>query len=189
VAAETIEVVPIAEDERIQREAAGMREPEPWPGDAGLEAASLAPLAGDAAEPVSRAEHHEPGEAIPAAAAPTAESEQGFPFVSPSERQFETATTTAPAAPEPADAERVPEPAPPTVAQPEPASREAVAAPQPSEPERVLEPASATTSVQPETVSPEPEPRPDPQRAHDVQTVTDKPANPRRGWWQRLVNS
>jgi hypothetical protein len=63
------------------------------------------------------------------------------------------------------------------------------AAPQPSEAERVLEPASATASVQPETVSSEPEPKPEPQPADDVQTVTDKPANPRRGWWQRLVNS
>jgi len=159
VAAETIEIVSAAEDQQIHREAAGMPQREPWPGDAGLEAASLAPLAGDAAEPVSRAEHRESDEAVPGAAAPTAESEQGFPFVSPTERQFETASATAPAAPEPAHTERVPEPA------------------------------SATASAQPETVPSEPEGRPEPQPADDVQTITDKPANPRRGWWQRLVNS
>jgi ribonuclease E len=28
---------------------------------------------------------------------------------------------------------------------------------------------------------------PEPSPAHPVQTVTEKPANPRRGWWQRLI--
>jgi ribonuclease E len=41
-----------------------------------------------------------------------------------------------------------------------------------SETERILETASA---------APDPEP--------PVQTVTEKPANPRRGWWQRLIQS
>jgi ribonuclease E len=44
-----------------------------------------------------------------------------------------------------------------------------------SEAERELEAASA-----------EQEP-PQPQPPHPVQTVTEKPANPRRGWWQRLI--
>jgi ribonuclease E len=45
-----------------------------------------------------------------------------------------------------------------------------------SETERMLETASAT-----------PEPKSEP--PHPVQTVTEKPANPRRGWWQRLMQS
>jgi hypothetical protein len=28
-----------------------------------------------------------------------------------------------------------------------------------------------------------------PAPAHPVETVTEKPANPRRGWWQRLIQS
>jgi ribonuclease E len=45
-----------------------------------------------------------------------------------------------------------------------------------SETERELEPASA-----------EPEQQHKPE--HPVETVTEKPANPRRGWWQRLIQS
>jgi ribonuclease E len=44
--------------------------------------------------------------------------------------------------------------------------------------ERELEPASA-----------EPEPQNKPEPAHPVETVTEKPVNPRRGWWQRLIQS
>ena len=47
-----------------------------------------------------------------------------------------------------------------------------------SEMERELEPASAELEEQ---HKPEP--------AHPVETVTEKPANPRRGWWQRLIQS
>jgi ribonuclease E len=47
-----------------------------------------------------------------------------------------------------------------------------------SEMERELEPASAELEQQH---------KPDP--AHPVETVTEKPANPRRGWWQRLIQS
>jgi len=47
-----------------------------------------------------------------------------------------------------------------------------------SEMERELEPASA-----------EPEQPHKPEPAHPVETVTEKPANPRRGWWQRLIQS
>jgi hypothetical protein len=28
-----------------------------------------------------------------------------------------------------------------------------------------------------------------PETAHPVETVSEKPANPRRGWWQRLIQS
>jgi hypothetical protein len=40
--------------------------------------------------------------------------------------------------------------------------------------ERILEPASSSAA-------------PEPSPTHPVQTVTEKPANPRRGWWQRLI--
>ena len=47
-----------------------------------------------------------------------------------------------------------------------------------SEMERELEPASAELEQQDE-----------PEPAHPVETVTEKPVNPRRGWWQRLIQS
>jgi ribonuclease E len=50
--------------------------------------------------------------------------------------------------------------------------------PYPGEMERELEPASA-----------EPEQQQKPEPTHPVETVTEKPANPRRGWWQRLIQS
>jgi ribonuclease E len=40
-----------------------------------------------------------------------------------------------------------------------------------------------------ETVSAPSEPEKEPQLAHPVRTVTEKPANPRRGWWQRFIQS
>jgi hypothetical protein len=70
--------------------------------------------------------------------APTAESEEGVPFVSATERVLEEAA------------------APPANSANGPASE---------------------LPVSPEPASPNP----------DVLTVTEKPANPRRGWWQRLV--
>jgi hypothetical protein len=39
-----------------------------------------------------------------------------------------------------------------------------------------------------ESASAEPQPH-QPEPAHPVETVTEKPANPRRGWWQRLIQS
>jgi hypothetical protein len=41
----------------------------------------------------------------------------------------------------------------------------------------------------PPTLEPRDMPPPPTQPAHVVQTVTDKPANPRKGWWQRLIQS
>jgi len=40
-----------------------------------------------------------------------------------------------------------------------------------------------------ETVSTAREPEKEPQVVHPVQTVTEKPPNPRRGWWQRFIQS
>ena len=39
-----------------------------------------------------------------------------------------------------------------------------------------------------ETATAEHERKPDP-AAHPIQAVTEKPVNPRRGWWQRLIQS
>ncbi|HEY1430138.1 MAG TPA: Rne/Rng family ribonuclease [Stellaceae bacterium] len=47
-----------------------------------------------------------------------------------------------------------------------------------SETERELEPAAVESERQH-----------DQEPAHPVETVTEKPANPRRGWWQRLIQS
>jgi len=47
-----------------------------------------------------------------------------------------------------------------------------------AETERELEPASAEAERQHTPALPDP-----------VETVTEKPANPRRGWWQRLIQS
>src|SRR5216110_387318 len=84
VAAETIEIVPGGDDERVSEEisAESLR---PWAGDSGVETASLAPLAGEAFEPrhapLSEREH-EPETPV----APTAEAEEGVPFVGETER-------------------------------------------------------------------------------------------------------
>jgi ribonuclease E len=40
-----------------------------------------------------------------------------------------------------------------------------------------------------ESASAELEQQRNPEPAHPVETVTEKPANPRRGWWQRLIQS
>ena len=67
-----------------------------------------------------------PAEDAGGAAPPTAESEQGVPYVSETERVLETVAAASELAPEP---------------------------------------------------------------PHPIETVTEKPANPRRGWWQRLIQS
>ena len=112
--------------------------PEPWPGDSGVETASLAPLAGEALEPVP-ARHSDHDKEREPPAAPTAESEEGVPFVGETERVLEQAHAAAESR---------------MADQHEPPSRSAP--PSPNE---------------------------------DVLTVTEKPANPRRGWWQRLIQS
>jgi ribonuclease E len=137
VAAETIEIVTLAEDERIHRETEAQPDLEIWVGEAGVETASLAPLAGDGAPPV----HPEP-EAQQPEPMPTAEAEAGIPFAGEVERVLEAATAeTAPMGH--------------------------------GEPFVDAEPVAAATA----------------HPGEEVRTITDKPANPRRGWWQRLMQS
>src|SRR5205807_7261738 len=80
VAAETIEIVSPGAEAPAAEESDAAAAFAPWPGDAGLEAASLAPLAGDAAG--SAPAHAEPHAAEDETPPPIAEAEPGIPFVS-----------------------------------------------------------------------------------------------------------
>jgi len=129
-----------------------------------VEAPSAAAPGVEAAEPpaVEATAPVEPGAAAPAPE-PVAVSEPA----------------TAPPAPEP-------EPVAAAAAEPEPAAAEPQA-PEPAaepEPERAPQP-------QPELVAEVAAAAPSPGLAPgaELHTVTEKPANPRRGWWQRLMDS
>jgi hypothetical protein len=76
------------------------------------------------------------------------------------------------------------EPSPPSV-------RNEDIAPYTGEAERVLEEAVAEApAAHPGAHYSEPPPAaPSPPIEDDVRAVTEKPANPRRGWWQRLTQS
>ena len=134
VAADAIEIVPTS-DEEEEPEAAAAFEALPQQlalsEDAGIETASLAPLAGDRAAPVPAEEPARASEPQP-----TAEAEEGVPFVSDAERVLEEAGAEA-------------------------------------GPSRQAEPRGPTAA--PSNI--------------EVLTVTEKPPNPRRGWWQRLTQS
>ncbi|HTV88322.1 MAG TPA: Rne/Rng family ribonuclease [Stellaceae bacterium] len=134
VAAEAIEVVPSAEEpEAADAAYMPLPEPETWAYDeVGIETASLAPLAGEAAAPppAIRAEPARDSEPQP-----TAEAEEGVPFVSDGERVLEEAGADAASPPQ-------------------------------------ADPDAARS-----------------RQAEDVLTVGERPANPRRGWWQRLTQS
>jgi ribonuclease E len=153
-ASDTVEILPSPDvEEAAAPPLVEAREKSPFEiGPVAIETASLPALAGDSSPqigslPATEAEpaavqpgeggglemaHHpvsgEPsgGETTPAATPRTAESEQGVPYVSETERVLETVSTP----PEPEEESQLP-----------------------------------------------------------VQTVTDKPANPRRGWWQRFIQS
>jgi ribonuclease E len=172
VAAETIEIVSAAADaageERIDRAEEMMPAPTPWPFDAGVEPTSLTPLAGESAQPVPMFEGRHADETDAAATGaepvPIGDAGEGIPFISETERAFEQAP--AEAAP---------------VHHEEPISE---VRPVIGETERVFEEAAAEAApVQQEEPIPEPLARP----SEELRTVTEKPANPRRGWWQRLM--
>ncbi|MGD9617217.1 MAG: Rne/Rng family ribonuclease [Alphaproteobacteria bacterium] len=244
-AAETIEIV-AAEAPSVAAEAETVAL-DPWPAQYGaeVETASLAPFAGEASgaeggqpEPTAETtedqtergwEHEAPGdETGEPRIVPTAEAEQGVPFVSQSERELETAETAAEAvlsSGEPArseadtgvEGEIAPQRAaewetdsfasgvvtdpPPAI---EPERGEFPPAPSISADPGTGEPAATETSpVEPAAAEPlyaeaahsehsepapsEPAAAPEARPAEDVLVVTEKPANPRRGWWQRGV--
>jgi ribonuclease E len=149
-ASDTVEILPAHEVEEAEPQLVEARASWPVEVSAGIETASLAALAGEpagdsatiAAANESGRQTAVPGDSVAfetphpqpieetagaggasrAVAPPTAESEQGVPYVSETERILETASPAL-----------------------------------------------------------EPEP------AHPVETVSEKPGNPRRGWWQRLI--
>jgi len=135
-AAETIEIVSIADEERIDLGAEMIPEPQQWPMESGVEAASLAPFAGESAQMAPAGEERDERETA-VAPVPSAETEDGVPFTSESERVLEEAGAEASSTPR-------------------------------GEPSAA--PSSAITE---EEASP----------------VTERPANPRKGWWQRLTQS
>jgi len=140
-AAETIEILPVPPEANGEAAAEPAEvsptefEPVPWSEENGVEAASLAPLAGEGPAPEPRPAHDPEPEVAPV---PVAEAEPGIPFVSEAERVLEQAEAGAGNG----------------------------IAPQPAEPPRHI------------ISAPE-----------DIRTVTEKPANPKRGWWQRLTQS
>jgi hypothetical protein len=140
-----------------------------------MEAASLAALAGDSAAPPpvpAAASERGNGAEI---AAPTVESEPGIPFVSERERVLEEVA----AAPAERTAEEPAPPLPHELAPHEPAPHEPAIPHEPG----LHEPAPHEH----EAAAP---PRSERERSpveEYVQTVTEKPATPRRGWWQRLT--
>jgi ribonuclease E len=168
VAAETIEIVPSGDGERVPEEIPA-ESLHPWAGDAGVETASLAPLAGESFEPRHAplpGHEHEPE----SPAAPTAEAEEGVPFVGETERVLEQAAAASqPAAPSHHETTPYQHEAPSYDEQPshhEPPSHHEA----PSHDEQPSHSTPATPN-------------------EEVLTVDEKPANPRRGWWQRLTQS
>jgi len=136
VAAETTEIVPIADGQDLPpRESEMMPLPPPWSEEAGIAATSFAPLTGDSGEPVPSGK--EPESATAVAPAPVDVLKEGIPFTSEAERVLEEVAAEAPAVPH-------------------------------GEPSPALQSPLAEEEVRP---------------------MTEKPANPRRGWWQRLTQS
>jgi ribonuclease E len=159
VGAETIEIVAFEEKESSDRDEAVP--PAPWADEADLGADLLAPFAGESAAPVTVHERHP--EHADVAAPPSAEAEEGVPFVGESERVLEEAGAESGHAP---------------AAMHEAAMHEAA----------MHEAAMHEASMR-EAEPPPPVPPPPARPPEDIREITEKPANPRRGWWQRLIQS
>jgi hypothetical protein len=161
-AVDTVEILPTLEVE--EREQTLVEARASWADDSGavaLETASLPALAGDGQ--ASSENLSAAGESEPGAARPADTPAYEAPHHEPP--HFERSGET------PDEGWESRSGLPPTAE----AER---GVPYASEMERELEPASA-----------EPEQPHNPEPAHPVETVTEKPANPRRGWWQRLIQS
>jgi hypothetical protein len=154
-AADTVEILPTPEIAESEPAVAAARLS--WPAESGAEAietASLPALAGDPPNSVGEGELATAG---PAGAA-SHEALQPHASTQPPEPEPEGQTGSPPTA----EAEQ--------------------GVPYVSEMEREIEPVAAATELQHQQ---DLEPMP----PHPVETVTEKPANPRRGWWQRLIQS
>jgi ribonuclease E len=216
-ASDTVEILPTPEAQEAEEAEPAMAEADnAWPVEVAgvaIETASLPALAGEADEDAAPQRQQVSSDEQPAAAggnnqpaAPqTAEVEQRVPYISEAERDLETTsagaeedqkppphpvsawpvevagvaieTASLPALAGEADEDAAPQ-RQRVSSDEEPAAaggNDQPAAPPTAEAERELETASAGA---------EEEQKPLP---HPVQSVTEKPANPRRGWWQRLI--
>jgi hypothetical protein len=161
-AVDTVEILPTLEVQESEETLVEARAS--WPDDssgAAIETASLPALAGDAQ--TSSENLSAAGESEPDAARPADMAAYEAPRHEPPhyERSGET----------PDEAWESRSGSPPT-------AEAEQGVPYASEIERELESAFA-----------EPEQPHKPEPPHPVETVTEKPANPRRGWWQRLIQS
>jgi ribonuclease E len=156
-AADTVEILPTPEVEESEPTIVEARAS--WPIEtraAAIETASLPALAGDPSP--NDGDLAPPSEAEPGAAEPAGSDAYEMLHPQPPRQMPEAGGESQTGSPPTAEAEE--------------------GIPYLSETERELEPASAGTERQ---HTPEP--------AHPVETVTEKPVNPRRGWWQRLIQS
>jgi ribonuclease E len=156
-ASDTVEILPALEVEESQPTLVEAHASAPGEfATISVETASLPALAGDppaASESIGAASESEPG-----SAAYIANPTFGPPHSEPIQETAETDRASPTGVPPTAESEQ--------------------GVPYVSETERVLETASAAPMQEREAEPPLP-----------VQTVTEKPANPRRGWWQRLIQS
>ena len=162
-AADTVEILPTPEVE--ETEPALVEARANWPTEVGavaIETASLPALAGDRlldARDIVAVSEGEPDRA-----APIGSADHGIPHPLPPEEISKPGEISK------VEDEERPGPLPTAEAE--------QGLPYISETERELESAAAESE------------RPhDREPAHPVETVTEKPANPRRGWWQRLIQS
>jgi len=137
VAAETIETIPIAEEERGPGESQTTPAPQPWPVEGDIEGAGFVALVSESAEPALVRHEHEHENTVAPVPPATDVLKEGIPFTSAAERVLEEAAAEAPAA-------------------------------------RRGEPPRAA---------------PSPDAEEEARPVPERPANPRRGWWQRLTQS
>jgi ribonuclease E len=161
-AVDTVEILPTPEVQESEQTLVEARTSWADDGSAGaIETASLPALAGDGQ--VSSADISAADEGEPGAARPVETAAYEAPLHEPShhERSGETPEREQGSRPESL-----------------PTAEAEQGVPFTSDIGRELEPASAELEQQH---------KPDP--AHPVETVIEKPANPRRGWWQRLIQS
>jgi ribonuclease E len=167
-AVDTVEILPTPEFVDSEPDLAESRAS--WPDEVGavaIETASLPALAGDG--PANTAETAAAGHGGEPGRAPSAESAgPETPHPQPASETPASETPARETADTAAEARSV---LPPT-------AEAEQGVPYSNETEREFEPASA-----------ELEQRYKPEPAHPVETVTEKPTNPRRGWWQRLIQS
>jgi hypothetical protein len=158
-AVDTVEILPTPEVQESEQTLVDSRAS--WPDEIGAAAIETASLPALAGDGQVSAENiSAAGEGEPEAVGPAERAGYEAPHAEPSREGLDGERESRPGSPPTAEAE-----------QGVPYTGE-------MERERELELASA-----------EPEQQQKPEPAHPVETVIEKPANPRRGWWQRLIQS